>query len=1043
MLFRISLLWAILFSVVSTINAQDVWLQSYFSPNSGCSLSNSETVNVLINNNSAGIMASNTINVSYSVNGGAPTQQLLNSNLFPGASWNFSFIVGANLSACATYAMKVWVTRFGDTNQTNDTLQWTVTNSCAIGTGTVSGSATVCQGQNAVTYTVPTIANATGYTWSLPTGATGSSTTNSITVNYSTTATSGNVSVFGTNASCPNGATSSLPVTVNPLPAGAGTISGLATVCQGQNTVTYTVPTIANATTYNWSWPTGATGSSTTNSITVNYSTTATSGNVAVFGSNVCGNGGAASRAITVNPLPANAGTISGLATVCQGQNSVTYTVPTIANATGYTWSLPTGATGSSTTNSITINYSTTATSGNVSVFGTNACGNGGTASRAITVNPLPANAGTISGLATVCQGQNAVTYTVPTIANATGYTWSLPTGATGSSTTNSITVNYSTTATSGNVSVFGTNACGNGVVALRAITVNPLPANAGTISGLATVCQGQNSVTYTVPTIANATAYNWTLPSGATGSSTTNSITVNYSTTATSGNVSVFGTNACGNGGTALRAITVNPLPASAGTISGLTTVCQGEDSVVYTIATIPNASSYQWTIPFGTSGSSTTNSIVIDYTNTITSDVLSVIGTNACGNGIGASLPITVNPLPENAGTISGLDTVCQGQDSVAYIIETIPSASSYQWTLPNGASGNSTTYSIVLDYATTATSGTLSVIGINACGIGAISTLAVSVNPLPDMVDSINGTFTVCQEQNAVDYFIPIVPNATAYVWTLPNGAIGTSTTDTISVDFSAVAETGPISVIATNGCGQGIGAVDTIIVVARPIANAGVDTTICEGGLVALSATGGTSYTWNNGADQGLVFSPDSTQTYTAFVSNGVCIATDSVTVTISPLPATPTISINGNELNSSATNGNQWYSDNGSITGANGQQYTPLSAGDYFVLVTDSLGCVSDTSNILSFTPVGMQNVSWTDAIAVYPNPAERNVTIRVQGSNEAAYQLSIINAVGQVLFTERIANGYNHIGLDGYAAGVYSLIFESDGERYTKKLVLK
>ena len=38
------------------------------------------------------------------------------------------------------------------------------------------------------------------------------------------------------------------------------------------------------------------------------------------------------------------------------------------------------------------------------------------------------------------------------------------------------------------------------------------------TISGTTTVCQGQAGVIYSVPAIANATGYNWTLPAGATG---------------------------------------------------------------------------------------------------------------------------------------------------------------------------------------------------------------------------------------------------------------------------------------------------------------------------------------------------------------------------------------------------------------------------------------------------------------------------------------------------------------------------------------------
>ena len=110
------------------------------------------------------------------------------------------------------------------------------------------------------------------------------------------------------------------------------------------------------------------------------------------------------------------------------------YTVPTIANATSYVWTLPTGATGSSTSNSITVTYGSSAISGNITIKGTNSCNVGATSSLAVTVNPLPASSSSISGLATVCQGQGSVNYIIPTISNATSYIWSLPTGGTGTS---------------------------------------------------------------------------------------------------------------------------------------------------------------------------------------------------------------------------------------------------------------------------------------------------------------------------------------------------------------------------------------------------------------------------------------------------------------------------------------------------------------------------------------------------------------------------------------------------------------------------------
>lgn len=92
----------------------------------------------------------------------------------------------------------------------------------------------------------------------------------------------------------------------------------------------------------------------------------------------------------------------------------------------------------------------------------------------------------------------------------------------------------------------------------------NNLPANAETISGTTTVCQGQKSVDYTVPPIENATSYIWTLPTGATGTSTTNSIVVDFGLNAVSGNIEVKGVNDCGSGDSSTLSINVNIKPAT-----------------------------------------------------------------------------------------------------------------------------------------------------------------------------------------------------------------------------------------------------------------------------------------------------------------------------------------------------------------------------------------------------------------------------------------------------------------------------------------------
>ena len=207
------------------------------------------------------------------------------------------------------------------------------------------------------------------YAWTVPTGATiiSGSTTSSITVNYSVTAVSGNITVNGIN-SCGNGTTSAAyTVTVNPLPANAGAISGPSAVCVSQTGYIYTVPVITDATDYVWSLPADATITSGdhTNTITVSYGAASVAGNISVYGVNTCGNGVAsANYAVTVSQLVGAAGTISGTNDVCQGQNGVVYSVAAIDNATGYSWTLPGGASIvlGNNTNSITVNYSNTAT---------------------------------------------------------------------------------------------------------------------------------------------------------------------------------------------------------------------------------------------------------------------------------------------------------------------------------------------------------------------------------------------------------------------------------------------------------------------------------------------------------------------------------------------------------------------------------------------------------------------------------------------------------------------------------------------------------
>jgi hypothetical protein len=184
-----------------------------------------------------------------------------------------------------------------------------------------------------------------------------------------------------------------------------------------------------------------------------------------------------------------------------------------------------------------------------------------------VTVEPLPGAAGTITGTETVCAGTAGVTYSVASVANAISYVWTIPAGSTIASGANSnvITVDFGSNASSGDITVIAENACGYGTSSpTYPVTISQAAAAAGPISGPETVCQETSGVIYSIAAIANADGYEWTVPAGAiiTGGDNTSTITVDFTNAASSGQVTVAGTNTCGTGPISALTVAVNPVP-------------------------------------------------------------------------------------------------------------------------------------------------------------------------------------------------------------------------------------------------------------------------------------------------------------------------------------------------------------------------------------------------------------------------------------------------------------------------------------------------
>jgi len=212
-------------------------------------------------------------------------------------------------------------------------------------------------------------------------------------------------------------------------------------------------------------------------------------------------------------------------------------------------------------------------------------------------------------------------------------------------------------------------------------------PSSAGNILGPFLICQGENSVVYSVPPVDGAASYLWTLPEEASGISYSNSIAVNFSNTAQSGELTVKGTNKWGIGEPSVCNLTVLSLPTGAESILGEISVCQSQDSILYTVPLIHDADSYAWTLPEGATGESTTNSIFVSYGTKAVSGNITVKGVNECGAGQAAILPITVNQLP----TITVKDTtvICGGSVPLIVEVDYIGDALSYRWSPETGLS------------------------------------------------------------------------------------------------------------------------------------------------------------------------------------------------------------------------------------------------------------------------------------------------------------------------------------------------------------------
>ena len=242
-------------------------------------------------------------------------------------------------------------------------------------------------------------------------------------------------------------------------------------------------------------------------------------------------------------------------------------------------------------------------------------------------------------------------------------------------------------------------------------------------------------------------------------------------------------------------------------------------------------------------------------------------------------------------------------------------------------------------------------------------------ISTESAPAVAGAIVGSSVVCGGDGSITYAIPELDGATSYMWTLPPGAKGSSTTNSIEVVYDAAASSGDIKVSAMNACGAG------------------------EASAMA---------------------------------------------VTVNTIPPTPVVSLNGNNLQSSAVEGNQWHSQNGPIGGAIGQTYMPAENGEYYVTVS-LLGCTSERSNMISFVITSVEPFESSPGIRIYPNPASREFVLDMSGAREET-AIELLDITGKAVYrgfvTDRTSIPVAHL-----LPGMYLLRLANGREIMLRKII--
>lgn len=771
---------------------------------------------------------------------------------------------------------------------------------------------------------------------------------------------------------------------------GTTVLNGPDTLCANSLTGVSFSTTGAASSTYNWTITNGVqvTGAN-TNFISVDFGPTGPYV-VSVREVNTLGCEGSnqATKTITIIPAPiADAGLPKSF---CSGGSA---TIGTTAIAgTDYTWSPATGLSNTTISNpTVTLTNGTGGPIATKYVVTASANGCTSTDTVEVIVNPLPiSNAGNNQFL---CSGNSITIGTLFT--GGYTYNWSPAIGLSSSSVSNPNVslINNGTLADTTIYTVVTTNSYGCTSNDAVLVITNPLPAVVAAATD-SSICPG----TPVTLNGAGANTYTWALLT-APGTPIGSNQTLNIAPLTTTSYI-LTGTSAsnCINKDTLL--INVFAAPVVIANVND-DTVCVASAATL----TASGGVTYNWATQASPSTSIGTGVSLTVNPNATTSYIVTATDANGCTG----SDTITVNVFAP-AVAVAGVDkTVCS---NISNFLGTVNTAGTiYAWSPATGLSSTTVSNPTITLVNTNSVPDTLvytvQIININGCT--ATDQVTVISAPVPTAnagVDAITCSGTSVQIGSALT-------SGYSYLWNPSAGLLGPTTSNPTATLSNTTTVFDTVQYVLTT---TWFGCTDTdtveIIVKPNPVSNAGNNTALCSGDTVTIgtTATAGYNYQWlpatgligtsSSNPSVTLISATTATTTYTVTTTWNGCVTTDSVDVTVNPLPTvtttasqtaiclgqTTTLTANG------ALNYNWEDQANPGVSIGTGGTITVTPTATTTYIVTGSTAALCSNINSITITVNPLPTVSITA-----PNDSICNGdTIILNGNGAVSYQWAVL-----------------------------------------------